>query len=526
MTSSSCSRFPWVYLWVIAALLPLALLRDFTPANELRYISIAREALADGQFFAFTNHGVPYADKPPLYLWIVMAAYSLCGSHCLWLLSLFSLLPALAIAEVMQRWSGNLIQPQFRTESRLMLLTSGLFCGMMAVLRMDMLMTMFIVLALWQFFRMWQRGFTPGGQLLFGLWVFLGVFTKGPMGILIPLASTSVFIWSAARATHRKAWHAWAQTWSWRVWLLLVGLCAVWFGAVYAEGGAAYLDNLLFHQTVDRAVDAFHHKRPFWYYGRSVWYTMLPWTFLVIGTAVAALTRRARFRTDTERMFLLSGLSTFVLLSFISSKIDVYLLPAYPFLVYLAAIYASRYPTSRLAKAAVSVPAVIISVALLAMIFIARNELTAWLGCWQTYVAAGCLSVSGVTALALLWRRGNLRLGIRVVGAGMLCAVFVASTAVPRFNDRIGYRKVAETARATADSLGRDSVFALCLHRGENLDAYIGGRFRYLPDSISDSQLDRLMRQGVVIGDSKALERTGPGAVVTHTGPNHVAYRH
>lgn len=31
--------------------------------------------------FAFTNHGVPYADKPPLYLWLLMAAKTLSGSH-------------------------------------------------------------------------------------------------------------------------------------------------------------------------------------------------------------------------------------------------------------------------------------------------------------------------------------------------------------------------------------------------------------------------------------------------------------
>ncbi len=83
-----------LFVGVAVALAPVLMLRDFTPANELRYLSIADEALAGHTFFAFTNHGVPYADKPPLYLWIVMLCRWLTGAHRMWLLALFSLFPA------------------------------------------------------------------------------------------------------------------------------------------------------------------------------------------------------------------------------------------------------------------------------------------------------------------------------------------------------------------------------------------------------------------------------------------------
>ena len=61
-----------VFLFTFICLLPEMLMRDFTPSNELRYLSIADEALRDGHFFAFFNHGLAYADKPPLYIWLVM----------------------------------------------------------------------------------------------------------------------------------------------------------------------------------------------------------------------------------------------------------------------------------------------------------------------------------------------------------------------------------------------------------------------------------------------------------------------
>lgn len=79
----------FIFLLMLLALLPALIFRDFTPSNELRYLSIADEALREGHFFAFTNHGLQYADKPPLYLWIVMLGKTLLGSHQMWFLSCF-----------------------------------------------------------------------------------------------------------------------------------------------------------------------------------------------------------------------------------------------------------------------------------------------------------------------------------------------------------------------------------------------------------------------------------------------------
>jgi len=57
----------YLYLFWLLALLPMMIGRDFTPDNELRYLSIVDEALRNGTLFAFTNQGEIYADKPPLY---------------------------------------------------------------------------------------------------------------------------------------------------------------------------------------------------------------------------------------------------------------------------------------------------------------------------------------------------------------------------------------------------------------------------------------------------------------------------
>ena len=54
------------YLILFILVIPVLILRDFTPNNELKYLSIVDEALRDGHFFTFYNQGEIYADKPPL----------------------------------------------------------------------------------------------------------------------------------------------------------------------------------------------------------------------------------------------------------------------------------------------------------------------------------------------------------------------------------------------------------------------------------------------------------------------------
>ena len=46
------------FIWLIA-LLPIMLLRDFTPSNELRYLSIVDEALRNGTLFKFILIATP-----------------------------------------------------------------------------------------------------------------------------------------------------------------------------------------------------------------------------------------------------------------------------------------------------------------------------------------------------------------------------------------------------------------------------------------------------------------------------------
>lgn len=119
----------WKYVLLLIAFIPLLYFRDFTPNNELKYLSIADEAIQNKTFLTFYNHEQIYADKPPLYFWIIMAGKSLLGFHSMLFISLFSLLPALLILYILNRWLSPYTDKKNLQTCNLMLITSGLFMG-------------------------------------------------------------------------------------------------------------------------------------------------------------------------------------------------------------------------------------------------------------------------------------------------------------------------------------------------------------------------------------------------------------
>ena len=89
----------------------------------------------------------------------------------------------------MDRWVGVRMADRDARAGMLTLASSAFFLGAAVVLRMDMLMCLFIVLALRVFWRMYEGRARRGDTVRFPAYVFLALFTKGPVGLLVPLVS-------------------------------------------------------------------------------------------------------------------------------------------------------------------------------------------------------------------------------------------------------------------------------------------------------------------------------------------------
>lgn len=501
-----------VFVFCAVCLLPMMAMRDFTPSNELRYLSIADEAIANGHLFAFYNHGIPYADKPPLYFWIVMLCRLLFGHHSCLALSMFSLIPAFAIVGIMDRWVMKGKPAMNRMSVAGMTLTCVMFLGTMVVLRMDMLMCLFIVLALWTFYRMYTgEGSRRQDSLTLPLWIFLALFTKGPVGLLMPPLAIAVFL------AVKRDWKGFRKYLGLKTWGIIAALSAVWLTCVWLEGGLEYINNLLFKQTVGRAVNAFTHARPFWFYLVTILWCLAPYTLLLIGSFMASLlpVRKAGAEkfSDLEILFLCTIISTAAMLSSFSSKLPIYLVPVLPFCVYLFPTVLDRIGERGWMHWSVGIFQILLLCAGIATLLFLSGSVTipAAASLLDEYsFAREAPVVNAVILLTLanamgtwfLIKRKSVNIPALLLSAGLFMAAFSASAVLRDLNPYIGYGSICSRVPEGTD------VATIFLHRPENIDVYTGRQitdFGDDPAKLSEAVKAHIELTGENVGSGRPL---------------------
>lgn len=484
------------YLLIFACFVPLLLLRDFTPNNELKYLSIADEALRNGHIFTFYNHGMIYADKPPLYFWFIMLAKWISGSHYMFFLGLFSLLPALAILHIMDKWVRNDLHPSVRTTGQLMLITSGLFAGSAIVLRMDMLMCMFIVLALYTFYKLYTGHGTRWDPVKLPVYIFLALFAKGPIGLLVPLLSMVCFLLIKGEIRTLGKYMGWKQ------WAILIGLSFFWFYGVYSEGGKTYLNNLVFNQTINRAIDSFHHKEPVWYYFKTIWHSLAPWILfyvVVIGIGI----KKRLIDNDLKKLFLTIITSTFVVLSLFSSKLDIYMLPIFPFIAYLSFLIFPDLKENGL-RFTIAIPALILFAAFPVFFMINHFSDHPVPPITMIPVTAFILSVFSGICLYFLWKKRFLR-SANILCVGILLAILIGGVTTSKLNPYIGFKEICRKAETIALEKDIRLFYFYKFRSGENLDVYLNREIQ--PIQIDDISLKSIKQNFIIFVRNKDIRK-------------------
>ncbi|ROR34878.1 ArnT family glycosyltransferase [Inmirania thermothiophila] len=317
-------------------------LRDPWPPDEPRFALVAKEMVESGQWLFPTRGGFYYADKPPLYFWLMALAYRLTGE-----LRLAFLLPSLAAGlgtlllvhdlgrrlwgRRAGRWAAMalLVSVQFPLQARSAQIDATL--AFWTTLGLYGLARHLLLGPAW---RWWRIGWAAMG---------FGVITKG-VGFL-PALALIPWGWAAARGWRRIArpqggWLAWAGGPAWM--LAAVGAWLVpMLLAVAASGDpalAAYRDEILFRQTADRYLEGHGgHVAPWWYLLVQV----VPWAWLPLTAAlpwlVPAWWRRLRRRDGRHLVLLGWVVLVLAFFSLAAGKRGVYILPALPALALAAA---------------------------------------------------------------------------------------------------------------------------------------------------------------------------------------------
>ncbi len=455
------------YLLYALALLPAFIFRDYTPSNELRYIGIANEALDNGSIFCFYNNGIVYADKPPLYLWFMMLMKWILGSHQMWAISLITILPSVGVIAVMDRWTKRFAGMQNTTAASIATLTTIMYLGTSLVMRMDILMTLFILLSLYSFYKLYMGVGSKWDKWLIPVYIFMAVFTKGAMGIIIPFLSMATFLGVKREIKQFGKYFNYKQL------ILMFGLFVAWFVMVYIEGGNEYLNNLVFKQTVGRGINSFHHKGPFYFYVRNAIWTFAPWIFLYITVFVYAI-RKKMINGDLHLFFASISVSSFVILSLISSKLDVYLVPIYPFIIYQAFMLLQDQKIKKWHKISITIPAILFAGVFVASFFADKLMPFGYESLLLPRIGLGILTLMSAYGVYLAVKKSQISKAVIAIGSGFLMLLFVAAFGLEQFNSYIGFRNLGNKLNEISLTQDIKQIDFYKFRGGENLNVFTG----------------------------------------------------
>ena len=326
-------------LFLIAGAFITPMQRDLFVGDETKYGQVVREMRATGAFFLPTLNGTPFTHKPPIHFWMIDLLTFPLGVYSTWAFVLPSLIAFIFLLWLMWKIGGPLAA--FICGSSLMIWASAQSA------RMDVSFTAFIVLAVWQLERFFDRD--DFRALLWStIAIGIAVLIKGPMA---PVIAIVLFILEWMRRKRVPSGNYAPAI------LAMVAIPALWLVPAMLLGGRAYTRDVIIKQTVGRAVASWVHNAPPWFYVIHLPASLFPWFFLAVA-AVVALWRTHRFLINWI-------LAVLVPYSLMSSKLDVYMMAMIPPIALLIAEYVSR-ERARLARSCNA-----ISIAVMALIGIA-----------------------------------------------------------------------------------------------------------------------------------------------------------
>ena len=319
----------WRLHWFLL-LLPVALFLPAVPIDETRYLTVAWEMRASGNYLLPHLNGEVYTHKGPLLFWLINIGWLFAGLH-VWVVRLGVLVASLASLALFERLAYRL-DPDAALARRAAVLLAGmtLFALFSSLIMFDVLLTMCMLIVMHGVLDIDAKRL-PRGLALIALGTAMGLLVKGPV-ILLDACIPALLApwWSESARRQPTRWYA----------ALLggvVGGVALALAWALLAGGVAFIQTILLHQTADRISQSFAHARPFWWYFMVLPLLILPW--MVSLRAPWRAWRGSLTQTRAARFGIAAFLPALIAFCFFSGKQPHYLLPLLPGLsLYLAAV--------------------------------------------------------------------------------------------------------------------------------------------------------------------------------------------
>lgn len=320
----------------------------FQSKGEPREAIVAVSMLDSGNWILPVNNGGDIAYKPPFFHWCIALA-SLVPGHVTEYTARFPSAVALVVMTLFtylffakRRGAEVAFVTSLVTLTAFEVHRAGWAC------RVDMVLTVFIVLALFQLYRWYERD-EHGFPIWATLWMGCATLTKGPIGIILPCLVMGVFLLVKGRGF-------WITVG--RMLLVAIVSCilpAIWYVAAYRQGGDNFL-SLVMEENFGRFMGKMSyesHVHGPQYNFTTVLAGYVPYTLLMLLCIPFAIKGLHAWKKpqnwwrsfctyikgmDDARLFsLLSFALIFVFYCIPKSKRSTYLLPIYPFIAFFLA---------------------------------------------------------------------------------------------------------------------------------------------------------------------------------------------
>lgn len=309
--------------------------RHFWGTTEGRTGQIVKEMIKTGDWVIPHLNYEPRLTKPPLYFWsaAVTSVVFNDGNVTEWTARLPAAVSAMLVVIMTFCMGRRLYNDKIGLFSALMLGTSYSFFWQGRQAALDMMLVMFVTATVMFF----VYGLTaPAHRKKYFYWLMhlscaLAVMTKGPVGIFVPwLGILTYLIWTKQlKELKHMQWIA--------ALILFVLIIAPWLIAVKSRITSSFM--VFYHETVTRYTSAFDHRRPFYYFIIRYPLYILPWG---IGVPFA-LWDMIKNKTVQPYRFAVSFIfPAFIFFSLCGSKRSYYLIPLYPYTMFMIAVFIRR----------------------------------------------------------------------------------------------------------------------------------------------------------------------------------------
>jgi 4-amino-4-deoxy-L-arabinose transferase-like glycosyltransferase len=309
--------------------------RTLVPPDEGRYAEMAREMFASGDWLTTRLNGIKYFEKPPLQAWMTAMAFTVFGigewQARLWtgLCGIFGVLLA--------GYTGmRVFHPRIGLYAALVLGSSFYWIACSQINSLDMGLSGMMTLALCALLLAQRDDALPAERRYWMLacWagMALAVLSKGLIGVILPGGVLVCYTVSA------RDWSIWTRLHALPGLLLFFAIAAPWFVLV----GMANPEQPHFffiHEHFDRFLLKEHHREAAWWIfpallaGGSV-----PWLGVLGQSFVHAVKHRPqRFHPARLLLAWMVFITAFFMQS--SSKLPGYILPVFPAVALLIAVY-------------------------------------------------------------------------------------------------------------------------------------------------------------------------------------------